>query len=317
MSGSLGVVIPVLNDWECLDRLLVDLGQQSDQLPPLSVLVVNDASTVGRSLSPAEWGPSLGAVTVVNLGASLGHQRAIAVGLAHMAEDPDIAHVLVMDADGEDDPAAVPILCAALRSRHSGAVVVAQRGARSESARFRVGYRLYKSSFRMLTGRALDFGNFSVMPREAAERLVYMPETWNHFAAALMRSRLPIERVLVDRRSRYVGTSRMNTVALVNHGLSAIAAFVDVVFTRLLAVVAVAIGLALTVVAAASVIRLTTSLAIPGWATTVMGFAVLALVQFLAVLAVLTFVVLATRSEIVPVPIRVAGQYVKSVETIV
>ena len=109
----------------------------------------------------------------------------------------------------------------------------------------------------------------------------------------------------------------MNTVSLVNHGLSAIAAFVDVVFTRLLAVVVTAIGLTVGVAGVASAIRLLTSLAIPGWATSVLGFAILALVQFLAVLAVLTFVVLATRSEVVPVPIRVAGQYVKSVESLV
>lgn len=316
MTGSLGVVIPVHNDWDCLDRLLVEVGAQAHHLPPLQVFVIDDGSTASRRLTPGAWGGAFDAVTVVRLGSSLGHQRAIAVGLAHAVGDAAVAHVLVMDADGEDDPTSVPRLvgeCLAKPDR----VVVAQRGARSESTGFRFGYRAYKAAFRLLTGKTLDFGNFCVMSRDAAERLSYMPETWNHFAAAVMRSRLSLERVRVDRRRRYSGRSQMNTVGLVNHGLSAIAAYIDVAFTRLLAVVVAAIALTLVVGGVATAIRLLTSLAIPGWTTTVLGFAVLALMQFLAVLAVLTFVVLATRSEVVPVPIRVANQYVKSVEKIV
>jgi hypothetical protein len=316
LTRALGVVIPVLNDWECLDRLLAELVAQTDRLPPLCVVVVDDGSTASPTLSPSRWGSHIRSLTVVHLGSSLGHQRAIAVGLACALDDPDIAHLLVMDADGEDDPASVPSLFEAVLNEPGG-IAVAQRGTRSESAGFRFGYRVYKSTFRWLTGKTLDFGNFCLMRRDDAERLAYMPETWNHFAAAVMRSRLPLNRVRVDRRGRYAGTSRMNTVALVNHGLSAIAAFIDVVFTRLLAVVTAAIGLTLVVAGVALAIRLLTSLAIPGWATTVLGFAFLALVQFLGLLAVLTFVVLASRSEVVPVPIRVAGQYVKSVESVV
>jgi hypothetical protein len=249
---------------------------------------------------------------IVTLGATLGHQRAVAVGLTEALADRDIETIVVMDADGEDDPSAVLRLVTAVgAARHC--VVVAQRGARSESRRFRAGYRLYRTVFRVLTGKTLDYGNFCAMTREAAERLTFMPETWSHFAAAVMRSRLSLVRIKVDRAARYAGESRMHSVALVNHGLAAVSTFIDVVFIRLLVAVGAAMMVTLSAGGAAVLVRLFTPLAIPGWATTVLGFASLALVQFLGVLAMLTFVVLASRTEAVPIPRHVASQHVKSV----
>lgn len=61
-----------------------------------------------------------------------------------------------------------------------------------------------------------------------------MPELWNHFAATLLRSRLPLVGLFISKGRRSHGHSKMNFVSLVNHGLSAAAVLVDVVFARVL-----------------------------------------------------------------------------------
>ena len=96
----------------------------------------------------------------------------------------------------------------------------------------------------------------------------------------------------------------MNLVALIVHGLSAMAVFGDRIGVRLLIAVGVAIvlmgGLLLTVLG----IRLLTPLAIPGWATYTIGLLVLMLAQMLLVALVFVFVILAARDTASVLPSR-------------
>ena len=77
------------------------------------VLVVDDCSPE----QPGELfrlGPlkSLATVDVLPLRRNLGHQRAIAIGLAYVEQHIDNRCVVVMDSDGEDSPEDVPRLLA-------------------------------------------------------------------------------------------------------------------------------------------------------------------------------------------------------------
>ena len=108
----------------------------------------------------------------------------------------------------------------------------------------------------------------------------------------------------------------MNFVALVNHGLAAISTFTDVVFARLLIVVSALAGLCVLVAGAVIGVRMGSDAAIPGWATTVVGFALLGLFQFLTVLSIMTFTLLSSRSNIPSTPIAEAPKYLKSFELV-
>lgn len=313
----MAVVSPVFNDWVCANELSSRLSSLRDELPPLTLYLVDDGSTDPTVVDPSSWSGPL-PVTVVHAGANLGHQRAIAIGLVEALGDPRNDLFVVIDADGEDDPRSMPDLLSKLSetSTREPAAVVAQRRGRTETVGFRTFYSLYKAGFRALTGRRLDFGNYSVLTRSAAERLVHMPELWNHYPAAIMRSRIPVTKVPTDRSHRFHGTSRMNFVSLVNHGLAAIAAFSDVVFARLLILVSLLSGLAITAGVTVLAIRLWSTVAIPGWATAALGFVLLALIQFLALLALVTFIQLSARSTIPVTPRQAAPNYVRTVETV-
>ena len=315
LCRRMAVVAPVFNDWVCAQELLNRLATLAPGLPPLSVYLVDDGSTQLAALDPGPWAHLLRDVRVIHAGANLGHQRAIAVGLTQALLDPEVDLLVVIDADGEDDPTGIPSLLAAL-PESTEAIVVAQRKQRTEALSFRAFYRLYRAGFTALTGKRLDFGNFSLLTRVAATRLVYMPEMWNHFPAAVMRSKVPLMRVPTDRSNRFHGTSRMNFVALVNHGLAAISTFTDVVFARLMTVVSILVTIFLLAAVAVVAIRFGSTVAIPGWTTTAMGFILLGLFQFLTLLAVMTFTLLSARSNVPSIPVHEAPKFIRSIERI-
>ncbi len=311
----LAVITPVFNDAACLPLFLRDLAQAATSDAQMDVFIVDDGSTELLNLDTIDIPNPIAAIRILHLSCNLGHQRAIAVGLVEVLGRNDYDAVVVIDADGEDRPQDITELLS-IHEENPEAVVVAQRQTRQEAANFRFFYALYKWLFRVLTGRRLDFGNFSVMSTSAARRMTFMTELWNHYPATVMRSRLPIVRVPIDRQQRYAGQSRMNFTALVNHGLAAIAAFIDTAFARLL-VFAAAVTLVLGGLALGGlVLRLTNDVPIPGWAALGASVAMIGVIQVAAALVVLSFLTLSARSTASPPPARFARDYVAEVETI-
>lgn len=313
----IAIVTPVLDDWEAFSRLLheidISLGEATIAA---RLVIVDDGSKDTFDAASFQPSPNGGveAIEVVTLGTNLGHQRAIATGLVLVAEAGDVDAVVVMDSDGEDRAADVVSLAQAFQA-DPASIVLARRTKRHESARFKAGYFFYKLIFRLLIGRSISFGNFSLIPRQALQRLVYMPELWNNLAAAILRSRLPIATIPTERGRRYAGRSRMNVVSLIVHGLSAISVYIDTIFVRVLVGGAV-FGLIMIVAAAILiVVRVTVDWAIPGWTTTAVGILMILLVQMIVLMVAGTLVVLAGRSVRPTIPRADAVRFVKHVRT--
>ncbi|GAA4249228.1 glycosyltransferase [Azospirillum formosense] len=305
------VVTPVLDDWRCFQSLVAAIDALAHRIGRVSVFAVDDGSA--EPVDPDELVPvsrHLEQVAVIHLACNLGHQRAIAVGLAQVAAQGGFDMVIVADSDGEDQPEEFLSLIAQ-HDRQPGAVIVAQRHKRSEGYVFRRCYSTYKGLFRLLTGKVIDFGNFCLIPAGQLDRLLHMAELWNHLAATIVRSRVAIVKVPTVRGVRYAGRSRMNLVSLVTHGLSAISVFSDFLFVRLLLFCGIAAVGAGALGAAALVIRMSTDLAVPGWATTVTGIAAVILFQAITLLGVATFMMLSNRSSAPVVPARQALHYVR------
>jgi hypothetical protein len=169
---------------------------------------------------------------------------------------------------------------------------------------FTVFYHLYRLFHRILTGIPVRMGNFSYLPWHLASRLVVCGELWSHYAAAVVASRTGYRLVPCPRGHRVRGRSKMGVVALVTHGLSAVAVFSDRVGVRVLTATAVASVLAVLGLLLVFVLRCCTDLAIPGWATAAGGLLVVFLGE-LALLSVLfTFVILAGRNRPTVIPFR-------------
>ncbi len=294
--ASAVLVIPVFDDWPSLETL----GRELSAVPivnDLSVVVVDDGSIleVDRvSLQLAFAGVS--SLLILHLQTNLGHQRAIAVGLSYALDEHLAEYVIVMDGDCEDRPEHVEVL---LRETldHPTNIVVAQRTRRHEGLRFRVSYRAFKSVFKGLTGRRLDFGNFSCMTLANVRKLIYGEALWNNFPAAVLAARVPITRVPLERGTRAHGRSRMAFPSLVSHGLGALSVFTDLIFARLLIVMSfVAVGLTLFASIAVG-LRIASGSALPGWFALLASVAILGVAQSLTVVLVTSIVLLNARGQ--------------------
>ncbi len=274
------IVIPVYNDWDSLQILLRELDSVASSLPiAVFVSAVNDGSSDDAivGLGDLSYLRSLAGIEVLHLAANVGHQRAIAIGLCVAAEDGDADAVLIMDADGEDPPNLIAKLFERVGARESFCFV-AQRRKRQESSSFRISYIAYKGLFRIVTGKAISFGNFSLVSLDNVRRLVMTPDLWNNFPAAILRSRVRFETVPLDRGVRYTGTSKMNFTSLVVHGLSGLSVYADTVFVRLILLTLVLILLVIPTIPIVIGLRVfLPAHATPGWATTVVSGAVVIL----------------------------------------
>jgi glycosyltransferase involved in cell wall biosynthesis len=299
------ILIPVYDDWEPLQILI---GQLDDALAAqtlqATLLLVDDASPHGPQALVRGSLRAIDQVRMLTLRRNVGHQRAIAVGLAYAHEHVPCDAIVVMDADGEDDPADVPRLIARCRDEQLQRIVFARRAKRSEGATFVMFYVLFKAFYRVLTGADMRVGNFSIIPFAILRRVVGVSEIWSHYVSGLMKARLPFTTIETVRKKRLAGRPQMNFVALVTHGMSAIAVNGDVLGVRMLIVTSILVVLATAAMIAAIAIRLGTHLAIPGWATYVVAFSVLLILQAIGLSLFFIFIVLGGRTHLDMIPQR-------------
>lgn len=285
------IVTPVYNDWQSLFILIESIKKVASRNNlEIHILVIDDGSTHPPELMfPAE-------LKLVRLARNLGHQRAIAVGLSIVNTMQVKMPVIVMDCDGEDRPEDIPLLLAEYDA-HPGQIIFAQRAKRYEGGLFLPFYVIFKFIFHLLTGTKISFGNYCVVPAENLRRIVYMQEIWNNFPAGVMRSGLNWRTVPTERGKRYAGRSKMNLVALVAHGLSAISVFIEVVYVRLLFAALFIMGLDIVAFFVLVYIRFFTLTPVPDWATSVGIGLMVIMVQAILFLALLSFFVLSYRSS--------------------
>jgi hypothetical protein len=311
---KIAVVMPVFDDWEAFAELLAQLGAHAELAKnDVYVFAIDDGSSeVADSAALIAHKGLLSDVRVIRLACNLGHQRAIAVGMVAASKTNELDSVVVMDSDGEDRPDAVAKLIAAW-TKQPDKIVVARRGRRSETLVFKIFYSIYKQIFRIMTGRAITFGNFCLVPRQALKALVHNPAIWNNLSAAIIRSRIPYTEIQIDRAPRLAGTSRMSFASLTVHGLSAISVYTDVVLVRIM-LAACVLGGAVTVgLIAVVAIRFGTDLAIPGWASYVAASLTIIFVQSILLAGVALFQLLNFRSLKPFIPATDAANFVVDV----
>ena len=315
---DLVVLSPVYDDWAAVALLLPRLDQELARSGACArVVLVNDGS-----INPPPGDlvrvplTAISAVHVLSLRRNLGHQRAIAVGLAFIQERMPCDAVVLMDADGEDDPLDVPRLLANVREGQGKSVVFARRMRRSEGVAFTVLYRTYRWVHRLMTGIPVQVGNFSIVPYPLLGRLVVMSDLWNHNAAAVLQSRIPYDMVPTSRAQRLSGTSRMNFVALVAHGMSAVAVFADRVGVRLLIASIVALGATLGMLAVMAISWIWTGHPPSGRLLTAIAVGLVLFVQIVATASLFVLQVLFARGTSTFIPVRDYPFFVASDEAI-
>jgi glycosyltransferase involved in cell wall biosynthesis len=297
------VVTPVLDDWSSFSRLKADLSTVGKEHRIFfTIFAVDDGSS--EAIGPLH-SDEFAKIQIIQLVRNLGHQRAIAVGLVeafHQFSGKPYDALVVMDSDGEDPPADIPSLLAALQQAPEG-IAVATRRRRHATMIFRAGYWIYKRLYQALCSRTVDWGNFCAISPPALQQLVHAPEIWNHLAATVSRQRCPIVRVPHDRAPRYAGEPKMTLQPLVLLGMSALSVYIDVILIRMVFATLIFAAVTGVVIVALLSLYLFTDWAIRGWTSILAGVLLAILLQVLFASVGASFLLLNNRSSIARVPL--------------
>lgn len=209
MRAEVSVVLPVYRNRATLDELHRRLSAAlSGMSLPYELIFVDDACPEGSAAGLAEIAARDPRVRAISLPRNVGQQRAAWVGLSAAGG----AWSVVMDADLQDPPEAIPALLSAA-APGVDAVLAAWRGRYEGKGRLLTS-RLFKILREKLTGYPRDAGMFFALRRPLVEEILRhdVPHPFLPSLVALSGRRFVT--VPVERASRPSGESAYSKSAL-------------------------------------------------------------------------------------------------------
>ena len=212
------IAIPVFNDWDNLNRLLkkINLIAKKNSFE-FNILIINDFSTIKQKIN-FKKNIYIKKLDVLNLDKNLGSQRAIAVALNYLLKQKKkIKHdIVIMDADGQDDPNVIKNLIYTFKKNYPDIVVV-ERTNRNEQFWFKFLYSFHKIILFIFTGNYIKFGNFSLISFRKIKNIINSSDLWAAYPAAIVNNLNNIKKIQSERKKRYSGNSKVNLNKLFNH----------------------------------------------------------------------------------------------------
>ena len=163
----------------------------------------------------------------------MGHQKAIYLGLNHVADKFQGLNIVILDGDGEDKPQDAIAIAELLLQDNQTQVVLARRLARQTSFAFKINYSIFRFLFKKLVGVDLRSGNFMGIKSDYLKTLKTFPSLKSHIAGSVIRHCPNIEYLDLNRGARIAGKSQMNLPRLALHAYGAFAVFADVLIARI------------------------------------------------------------------------------------
>ncbi len=222
-------VIPTFNDEASLKKLIDNINKELINFT-LNFIIVDDFSKDDyKTLT------SVQKIDLIKLEKNQGSQKAISIGLQH-AKDKNLEfdYLIVMDSDGEDRPIDLQLLISEAHKKNDNYIIFASRKKRMEIFTFKFFYFFYKFAFRVLTGKKINFGNYSCIPKKFLNEIVKISYLKLHFPAAIIKSKLSYSDIPCDKGLRYAGESKMSFKNLFVHGFKAFSIFLKEIVLRTL-----------------------------------------------------------------------------------
>ena len=224
-------IIPVFNDEKSLVKLIEEIKNILDKdSNELNFIIVNDASDEKlNNLS------NISNAHFINLKSNQGNQKSIYVGLNYLNElNVNYDYLIVMDSDGEDNPKDIFKLIDKCKENNDKKIIFASRLRRNEGLIFKFSYFCYKLIFLILTGKKLNFGNFSCIPKQYVKNIVNLPTISFHYSASILKSKIPYLSEPCDKGKRYDGDSKMKLNSLLLHALKSLSIYYEEILIRFL-----------------------------------------------------------------------------------
>ena len=218
------ILIPVYNDWDSLEKLLNNINDNINNIQNVkfNCIIVNDCSTIKN---PGIKTPhNFESIKIINMKVNRGHARCNAFGIRYLSKNSDLDYVILMDGDGEDRPEEIKSLVEKALTEPNTSVV-AKRIKRSESFFFQILYRLHKYLTLAMTGKLVNFGNYSCLTKTDLEVLSTKASLWSSFSGSFKKYIKKYNEIDSSRGQRYFGPSQMSFYKLIIHSFSIIAVF--------------------------------------------------------------------------------------------
>lgn len=282
-APCVSVVAPVYNESGQVSAFVEEVAAALEALAPdhaCEIILVNDGSTDGSdAVLDSCAGRYPGVVTVVHLARNFGMENAILAGLRESRGRA----VIVMDADGQDDPAAFSAFLAHWRSGFD--VVYAVRSSRPEGYLRRLFFHAFYRILGALANIALpaDASNFALMDRRVVDAICAMPEQ-NRFMRGL-RAWVGFRQmgIPVARRARGGGRTRLGFRGQWKLAMNAIFSFSYVPLFLFRAAGALALGLSGLLIVWALYHKLVVGVEIKAWASQLITTAFLGGINLLGI----------------------------------
>jgi hypothetical protein len=218
------ILIPVYNDWESLRKLLNNINDHVKKFSNIefNCVVVNDSSTINSS--KIKIPSDINSIKVIHMNENRGHARCNAFGIKYLSKNKDLDFVILMDGDGEDRPEELKLLVDKVLLEPDTSVV-AKRVKRSEGFLFQLIYHMHKYLTLLITGKLINFGNYSCLTKKDLEILSNKASLWSSFSGSFKKYIKKYNEIDSFRGMRYFGPSQMSFFKLIIHSLSIIAVF--------------------------------------------------------------------------------------------
>ena len=208
MQVALSVVVPVKDEAENIAPLAREIASAIAGETSAEIVFIDDGSTDATARMLLELKTSLPQLRVVQHGRNMGQSRGVRTGV-RMARG-DI--IVVLDGDGQNDPADIPRLLAEFRKSDATRVglVQGQRARREDSLKKKVASRLANRIRRwLLNDGATDVGcGLKAFRREAFLALPYFDHMHRYMVALMLREGFEVRFVEVNHRPRLHGSSK-------------------------------------------------------------------------------------------------------------
>jgi len=218
------ILIPSFNDWECLNLLIPKIDHALKTTNEnVDVLIVNDGSTKKNNLVFKNM-LHLKKIEVLNLRNNVKAQIAIATGLNFLKKEKFQGGIIVMDGDGQDDPAYLVDVIKESKKKPERTITV-NRTKREDELLFKVSYQTYLFLSFLLTFKYLKFGVFSYLHSSSLDKILSTNDIYLAYPASLAKHFKDKSVIFAPRKKRIFGKSQNTYKSLTHYALKIISVF--------------------------------------------------------------------------------------------
>ncbi len=227
------ILIPIFNDWESLQKLIIEIDKNINGLNNIlfECFIINDASSINQpKLKKPE---NINKLKVLNMKKNRGHARCNAFGIRYIFQKENFDYLILMDGDGEDRPEEIKSFIEKI-SDNPNVSVVAKRVKRSEGEFFKFLYLMHKAITYFFTGKKINFGNYSCLTKIDVGKISSEASLWSSYSGTIKKYLINFNSISSVRGKRYFGPSQMSLFKLIIHSFSIIAVFKFQVLLRVI-----------------------------------------------------------------------------------